>query len=218
MKTSFGILLLLGVAQSIRVNHDSVWDTMMDGVSDADDYNKSTPKDYKPVEKVAPKIDYQAMYKKQRAEEERQHQELVQKEKAEKDTEDMNYQLLTFTRTLKPSAMHKALEIKEKLDNAGQSPEHFRVSLTSLWSKNFKHESVSNYPFVKEKLEDLSIAEKNLNRNIDSKAQLDIFLGTAKEVKEAFLKRYTDKEWSPFDKPKDAIPAEEMLYLPKNRK
>ena len=59
------------------------------------------------------------MYKKQRAEEERQHQELVQKEKAEKDTEDMNYQLLTFTRTLKPSAMHKALEIKEKLDNAG---------------------------------------------------------------------------------------------------
>ena len=72
--------------------------------------------------------------------------------------------------------MHKALAIKEKLDAAGNPPDHFRVSLTSLWGKNFKHESVANYQFVKDKLEDLSIAEKNLNRNIDSKAQLDIFL------------------------------------------
>ena len=111
--------------------------------------------------------------------------------------------------------MHKALEIKEKLDNDGMSPEHFRVSLTSLWSKNFKHDSVANYPFVKEKLEDLSIAEKNLNRNIDSKAQLDIFLGTAKEVKDSFTKRFGDKEWSANEKPKDPITNEEMLYLPK---
>ena len=97
--------------------------------------------------------------------------------------------------------MHKALEIKEKLDNQGMSPEHFRVSLTSLWQKNFKHSSVAKYPFVTEKLEELSIAEKNLNRNIDSKAQLDIFLQTAKEVKEAFTKRFGDKEWSPSEKP-----------------
>ena len=91
MKTSFGILLLLGLVSSVKVSHDSVWDTMMEGVNDADAYNKATPKDYKPVEKKVPKVDYQAMYKKQRAKEEKEHQALVQKEKAEKDTEEMNY-------------------------------------------------------------------------------------------------------------------------------
>ena len=39
-------------------SHDSVWDNMLDGVSDAESYNKATPKDYKPTEKVIPKIDY----------------------------------------------------------------------------------------------------------------------------------------------------------------
>ena len=72
---SFAILMLLGVASTAKVSqlssHDSVWDNMMEGVSDADAYNQSTPKDYKPAEKVVPKIDYQAMYKKQRAEEEK---------------------------------------------------------------------------------------------------------------------------------------------------
>ena len=57
----------------------------------------------------------------------------MQKEKAEKDTEEMDYQLLQFTRTLKPSYMRKALSIKEKLDEAGNPPDHFRVSLASLW-------------------------------------------------------------------------------------
>ena len=37
--------------------------------------------------------------------------------------------------------------------------------------------------FVKEKLLDLEVAEKNLNRNIDSKAQLELFLGVANDVK-----------------------------------
>ena len=88
----------------------------------------------------------------------------------------MNIELFTFAKTLKPSAMHKALQLKEKLENEGFPPEHFRVSIHSLWSKGFKHESVANYQFVKEKLQDLQVAETNLNRNIDSKAQLDLFL------------------------------------------
>ena len=71
---SFAILLLLGVASTAKINqlssHDSVWDNMMEGVSDADQYNQATPKDYKPAEKVVPKVDYQALYKKQRAAEE----------------------------------------------------------------------------------------------------------------------------------------------------
>ena len=54
----------------------------------------------------------------------------------------MNIEHYTFAKTLKPSAMHKALAIKEKLENKGAPPEHFRVSLVNLWSKGFKHETV----------------------------------------------------------------------------
>ena len=71
------------------------------------------------------------------------------------------------------------------------------MSARNLWSKGFKHEAVSNYQFVKEKLADLDIAEKNLNRNIDSKAQLEIFIKTATEVKNNFIKRYGAAEWEP---------------------
>ena len=98
------------------------------------------------------------------------------KEESTKDLEDMNIELLTFCKTLKESNMHKALAIKEKLDNNNSSPEHFRVSIYSMWQKGFKHAAVANYKFVQEKMEDLLVAEKNLNRNIDSDAQLNIFI------------------------------------------
>ena len=82
----------------------------------------------------------------------------------------MDNELYNFTKTLKPSYLHNALQMKEKMENLGSPPQHFRVSIKSLWAKNFKHDQIGNYQFVKEKLEDLAVAEKNLNRNIDSKA------------------------------------------------
>ena len=107
----------------------------------------------------------------------------------------MNIELFTFCKTLKNSNLHKALALKEKLENNGNAPEHFRVSVYSLWQKGFKHQAVANYKFVKEKMEDLLVAEKNLNRNIDSEAQLGIFISTAEDVKASFKKRYGEKEF-----------------------
>ena len=109
--------------------------------------------------------------------------------------EDMQIDLLTFTKTLKPSDFHKAEALKEKLEASGHAPSHFRVSLASQYAKAWEHEAVGNYKFVKDKLEDLLVAEKNLNRNIDSKAQLDMFLGTANDVRNAFLKKYGPAEF-----------------------
>ena len=102
------------------------------------------------------------------------------------------------------------------MEKLGNPPDHFRVSVKSLWAKNFKHDQIGNYQFVKEKLEDLAVAEKNLNRNIDSKAQLDIFLETAKDVKDNFTKRYTAKEWTPEGKPEDPQPVDgNLISIPK---
>ena len=83
------------------------------------------------------------------------------------------------------------------MEDNGAAPKHFRVSAHNLWSKGFKHENVANYNFVKDKLQDLEVAEKNLNRNIDSKPQLDLFLKTANDVKGQFLKRFGADEWQP---------------------
>ena len=63
-------LLLLSTASGIR--HDSIWDDAMGGV-DSSDYNKSAPKEYKEADKPkAKKVDYEAIYKKKRAEEEKE--------------------------------------------------------------------------------------------------------------------------------------------------
>ena len=101
----------------------------------------------------------------------------------------MNIELYTFAKTLKPSEFRapsiklwksKPSDCMTQLENEASPPAHFRVSLSNLWSKGFKHDAVAKYTFVKEKLEDLNVAEKNLNRNIDSKAQLDLFLQTCR--------------------------------------
>ena len=92
------------------------------------------------------------MEQEQKAQQALAEKEETQRKEIEQDLEDMDIELYTFSKTLKPSAMHKALAIKEKLENAGHPPKHFRVSLANMWSKGFKHESVSNYAFVKEKL------------------------------------------------------------------
>ena len=80
----------------------------------------------------------------------------------------MNIELYTFAKTLKPSALHQALAIKERLEQAGTPPKHFRVAARNLWSKGFKHEAVATYSYTKERLADLDVSEQNFNRNIDS--------------------------------------------------
>ena len=46
-------------------------------------------------------------------------------------------------------------------------------------------------------MDDLAIAEKNFNRNVDSPDQLDMFMKSAKEVRNAFVKKFGRKEWDP---------------------
>ena len=139
--TSFTVVCLLGLTSATKLGqhqhqhqhqHNSnsgIWDSVATSVDD--EYNKSSPKDYSESQK--PKIDYEAIARK-KIEAEMKTKALAQK-KADsvKDIEDMNIELLTFCKTLKPSHMHKALEIKEKLDTAGTPPDHFRVSLYSYW-------------------------------------------------------------------------------------
>ena len=57
----------------------------------------------------------------------------------------MNLALYSFSKTLKLSAIHQALALREKLSNNGATPQHFRVCAHNIWSKGFKHADVANY-------------------------------------------------------------------------
>ena len=80
----------------------------------------------------------------------------------------MYIELYTFSKNLKPEAIQKALELKKKLEDNNAPPKHFRVATRHVWQKGFKQQNYLNYNFVKEKFDDLAIAEKNFNRNVDS--------------------------------------------------
>ena len=170
------------------------WASAMAGI-DVKDYNKSAPKGYTEAEK--PKVDMELIARKKIEREMKAKEEEKNKEERAKDYEDMLIELMSFSKNITPESLDKALKLKEKLEASGHPPAHFRVSTYSLWQKAFKHEAVKNYKFSKESMEDLLVAEKNLNRNIDSKSQQQIFLQTANEVKANFKKRYGADEFDP---------------------
>ena len=138
-------------------------------MNDVTEYTKSTPKLYAEVEKK-PKVNYEEIARKKIEAEMKKKEEAKKKEQMVQDLEDMHIELMTFSKNLSMDNLKKALEIKEKLDNDRHPPAHFRVCTTSLWTKAFKHEVVKNYKYVKDQMEDLLVAEKNLNRNIDSRS------------------------------------------------
>ena len=196
----FVILGAVAVTNALVVQKeaDELWAEAADGVGAAGDYASDMPEGYfeKPAPKPDPKV-LAALVQKEKEKARKQALDEVTQEKNAKLTEDMTIELYTFAKTLKPSAIHKALSIKQKLEDSGYPPAHFRVAAHNLWSRGFKHENVANYKYVQDKLQDLDVAEKNLNRNIDSKPQLDMFLKTAQDVKGSFLKRFGAEEWQP---------------------
>ena len=150
------ICLLIGLvnisdvnAIKLRGDDANPWGDMLEG-TDSSDYAKDSPKAYVEVDK--PKINYALIQKIKKAEEAEKKLKIVEEGELSKLKEDMNIELFTFSKTLKPSALHKALDLKEKLDTKGHAPKHFRVAVRNLWSKGFKHDAVSNYAFVKDKL------------------------------------------------------------------
>ena len=199
MKSIIAALLLVSASQAIKLEQkgDDIWAETLSDLN-VKEYTNDNPQGY--YEKEKPKPDPKVMAALVQKEKEKARKQALDELKAEenaKTLEDMNLELYTFAKTLKTSSFHKALALKQKLEENGAPPKHFRVATHNLWMHSFKHDALPNYAFVKEKMADLDIAEKNLNRNIDSKPQLEMFLKVAMDVKDSFLKRYGEEEWQP---------------------
>jgi len=70
--------------------------------------------------------------------------------------------------------------------------EKTKVSTVEIYKKNFSFPEVARNDFAAEKLEELEIAEKNFNSNIDNKELLKNFILTAQGVKKSLKEKYGD--------------------------
>lgn len=109
--------LIAGCAHAYKLRNDDegVWNNVLSGMNDTDEYHKETPKGYV-EEKPKQKIDYEAIARKKIEAEMKAKQALAQKQQREKDLEDMNIELLTFSKNLSLDNLKNAIKIKERLE------------------------------------------------------------------------------------------------------
>ena len=80
------------------------------------------------------------------------------------------------------------------MEEKGYAPEHFRVSAKSLWEKGIKNSEMAQAQWTKDLMTELSVAEQNLNRNIDSGEQLSVFIKTSSQIRDV-MKRRMGEQW-----------------------
>lgn len=88
---------------------------------------------------------------------------------------------------------------KEELDKV-------KINTKSLFQKGFQFAEVARNDYAAEQLEELEIAEKNFNSNLDNKDLLTTFLNTATTVKTNLSTKYQD-QWA--DPAAEAGPKED---------
>lgn len=90
---------------------------------------------------------------------------------------------------------------KEELDK-------IKISTRALYQKGFQFAEVARNDYAAEQLDELEIAEKNFNSNLDNKDLLGTFMNTASKVKTNLQSKYAD-QWTDPALASDAAPKED---------
>lgn len=90
---------------------------------------------------------------------------------------------------------------KEDLDKV-------KIDTKNLFQKGFQFAEVARNDYAAEQLEELEIAEKNFNSNLDNVDLLGTFLNTATTVKKNLMTKYQD-QWSDPAQAAEAGPKED---------
>ena len=108
-------------------------------------------------------------------------------------------QIEKFSRSLAREDFESALQMKTDLmENEGVTKEELdktKIATRALYQKGFQFAEVARNDYAAEQLEELEIAEKNFNANIDNKDLLESFLNTAASVKKNLQSKYQD-QWT----------------------
>ena len=139
--------------------------------------------------------------------------EKQRKDKGEKLTQakaGFKAQMEKFSKSLSREDFESALTMKTELiegeNVAKEELDKVKVSSRALFQKGFAFAEVARNDYAAGQLDELEIAEKNFNANMDNKDLLDSFLGTATTVKKNLQSKYADQWTEPTaaaDAPKD---------------
>lgn len=117
-----------------------------------------------------------------------------------------------FSKSLAREDFESALKMKTELienDNvAKEELDKVKVSSRALFQKGFAFAEVARNDYAAGQLDELEIAEKNFNANMDNKDLLDNFLGTATTVKKNLQSKYAD-QWTEPTAAADAGPKDD---------
>ena len=120
-------------------------------------------------------------------------------EKLGKAKADFKAQIEKFSRSLAREDFETALQMKTNLmENEGVAKEELdkaRIGTRALYQKGVQFAEVARNDYAAEQLDELEIAEKNFNSNMDNKDLLETFLNTAASVKKNLQSKYQD-QWT----------------------
>ena len=106
---------------------------------------------------------------------------------------------LKFSKSLKDEDFDKAVKIKSDLietDNQSHDElDKIKITTNEIYKKGFEFPEVAKNDFATDLFDELEIAEKNLNSNLENVDLFNAFQETAEKVKKSLKEKYAD-QWS----------------------
>ena len=97
-----------------------------------------------------------------------------------------------FCMTLRMDHWVKAQKLWAKLDKSGSPQPILKANTKELYEKGFKFDSIANNQDTQAILQDLDIAQINLNQNPNNEILLKKFIATAQEASKELRSKYKD--------------------------
>lgn len=120
------------------------------------------------------------------------------KENVSNKKKAMTENLAQFSKTFDEGAFDKAMKLKAELVDEGESQiqlDKIKISTHDIYKTQFAFPEVAKNDFSTEVLEELEIAEKNLNSNMDNVDLFNTFVDTAEACKKKLKNKYLD-QWN----------------------
>jgi len=112
-------------------------------------------------------------------------------------TDELDYQIDMFSRTLDPRHWTNAVNISKAIGTkTGAFPNIAKIHTWELYDRSFSFPRVRRYNFVNENMDMLEHFQDNLNTNISNSVHMANFLRVAATVRRNFAEKYSDGEFA----------------------
>lgn len=112
--------------------------------------------------------------------------------------QDFSDAFSSFSKTFKESDFDKGMKLHQELLDLNESAisiDKVKINSVDVFKKQFQFPEVSKNDFSTEALEELEIAEKNLNSNLDNVDLFNSFVEEAEKSKKKLKEKYGD-QWT----------------------